>query len=94
MEQYSKLYLLPQHVVPCKAAIPVLVNTTCLSCRCTFALRTEQLLGKHTAAYQEPSLVPRPSTPPVFDCSCILQVIKNLRCRRPGNEPTKNPCNG
>ena len=42
------------------------------------------------------SHVPRSSTPPVmiFDrlqyaktlCFCILQAIKNWRCRRPGNE--------
>jgi len=33
------------------------------------------------------SLVPRPSTPPVFDCfQFILEVIKNWRRRRPGNE--------
>ena len=42
------------------------------------------------------SLVPRPCTPPVFECllydyDCILQAIKNWRCRRPGNEATYQP---
>ena len=33
------------------------------------------------------SLVPRPSMPPVFDrFQFILEVIKNWRHRRPGNE--------
>ena len=56
----------------------------------------EEELASFQASYTSlyTSLVPRPSIPPVFDCLqyafCILQAIKNWRCRRPGNKARKS----
>ena len=84
----SRIYSLHGHS-------PVSVKcSTALSCSgiySSFACMAFTLFNPDCYSYyymREPSLVPRPSTPPILD---RLQVVKYWRCRRPGNEAKEPP---